>query len=387
MTDQPRKFTASDLIINRNSQKEKYRQRTGEEKKSVHWGQRKLLLSEIEFFTLYWNRNEIPNPLCVYAGAAPGTHISLLSLLFPEFKFHLYDPRNFNIQPNDKISIFNEYFTNEVALRYAGRNDVFFVSDIRTSSQFDLQKEFFIEYGINEFNEYGDPIGDEDIITRARTDAQVKNEDQIWGDHLMQQEWVVLMNPEHAYLKFRLPYALGGINRILEYLNGVVYWQMWQPATSTETRLKPIRGVNGQYEVTQWSILDYEEYCFYHNIVTREKNIYLNPFTEDLRPIDSPELLNDYDSTAEAFILKMYYEKRGSKNIYFDVVNLSRYITQTITANHPNPVSLGLLRAAPVKSVNIRAHNAYRKTKGLKPLRKITNYKHSNVNINSDWRR
>ncbi len=45
-----------------------YRRRKGEEKTVVHWGQRKLLLSEIEFLTLYGQEG---HPV-VYAGAAPG---------------------------------------------------------------------------------------------------------------------------------------------------------------------------------------------------------------------------------------------------------------------------------------------------------------------------
>ncbi len=42
--------------------------------KSVnHWGQRKLLLSEIEFLTLYSEKNDN----VIYAGAAPGTHTEM----------------------------------------------------------------------------------------------------------------------------------------------------------------------------------------------------------------------------------------------------------------------------------------------------------------------
>ena len=49
-----RTFTLKDLIINGESPREVYRQRTHENKRAVHWGQRKLLLSEIEFFVLHW---------------------------------------------------------------------------------------------------------------------------------------------------------------------------------------------------------------------------------------------------------------------------------------------------------------------------------------------
>ena len=57
-----------------------------------HWGQRKLLFSEIEFLTLYGHLAKT----VVYAGAAPGTHINYLSKeLFPEHKWVLVDPAPF----------------------------------------------------------------------------------------------------------------------------------------------------------------------------------------------------------------------------------------------------------------------------------------------------
>ncbi len=42
--------------------------------KNRHWGQLKLLLSEIEFLTPYYECNY----LVVYAGAAPGVHVPIL---------------------------------------------------------------------------------------------------------------------------------------------------------------------------------------------------------------------------------------------------------------------------------------------------------------------
>src|SRR5436853_6153729 len=109
-------FTIQDLSINNKSLRRKYERRTGDAKISIHWGQRKLLLNEIEFFTLYWDQKLIPKPLCVYAGAAPGIHITLLSQMFPAFTFHLYDPAEFKIKETPKIKIFNGLFTDDIAM-------------------------------------------------------------------------------------------------------------------------------------------------------------------------------------------------------------------------------------------------------------------------------
>jgi hypothetical protein len=70
-----------------------YRRRQKEPKSVCHWGQRKLLLSEVEFLTSAVG----PSPAhVVYAGAAPGTHLTLLAALFPLVRFTLVDPSPFS---------------------------------------------------------------------------------------------------------------------------------------------------------------------------------------------------------------------------------------------------------------------------------------------------
>ena len=56
-----------------------------------HFGQRKLLLSEIQFL------NKVSNEYILYAGSAPGNKSYLLSLLYPEKKFILVDPNEYKI--------------------------------------------------------------------------------------------------------------------------------------------------------------------------------------------------------------------------------------------------------------------------------------------------
>ena len=54
-----------------------YRRRRGEHKTVIHWGQRKLLLSEIEFLTVFRGSGD-----CVlFAGSSPGTHVAYLAKL------------------------------------------------------------------------------------------------------------------------------------------------------------------------------------------------------------------------------------------------------------------------------------------------------------------
>ena len=305
-------FSNTDLIINDSTLRTTYRQRTDDDKFAIHWGQLKLMLSEIEFLSIYWDINLIPNPTCVYAGAAPGIHITLLSQMFPKINFDLYDPADFKIKETPRIKIFNKKFDDDVATLYSNRNDVFFISDIRTADYKKIQQEALTRRGINKFEKNGKPIGPYLLIKEALAEAASINEDQIWSDMTMQEHWVHLINPAHALIKFRLPYPLNGEDIKVKYLKGIVYWQIWPPQTSTETRLKPVKNSQNVYESADWNIIEYEQWCFHHNTVDREQTFYINPFTGTNDPIDFPELLNDYDSVAHASILKLYFEKFGA---------------------------------------------------------------------------
>jgi len=345
----PRKFSFNDLVLTPDSPKIPYHRRSDESKKAIHWGQRKLLISEIEFFTLHWDRELIPSPICVYAGSAPGIHIPFLSSLFPDIEFHLYDPARFEIKETDKIKLFNQYFTDDVAKHYSGRNDIFFISDIRTSNNRAKFLDLLEKNGYNKFDRHGNPIGPRYVLDKLEREANILNEDQIWGDMNMQQQWVLLMNPEHALLKFRLPYSFDGSERKLKYLTGIVYWQVWPGPTSTEARLKPVKNSQGKYELGNWSNLEYEQWGFYHNTVEREQFFYLNPFFNNTDAIDYPELLNDYDSTAEAYILSLYATSQGlSENIevYQTVKMISSSITLALNVNKSvyNAISLSKKR-------------------------------------------
>lgn len=48
-----REFQHKDFFLSMNDPEIPYRRRKNEEKKSVAWGQRKLLLGEIQFLTLF----------------------------------------------------------------------------------------------------------------------------------------------------------------------------------------------------------------------------------------------------------------------------------------------------------------------------------------------
>ena len=275
--------------INDDSPRLKYTKPTPEiaYKPQVHWGQLKLMLSEVEFLTLVYKRYKEANdtrPIyIVYAGSAPGDHMPMLADMFPMMQFELYDPNEFKIKeiiPN--INTYTDkagWFTDEVAELWKDDSKyVCFISDIRTF-----------------------PANNETIIENM-TD---------------QRRWWDIMNPELSMFKFRLPWT----TEKTEYMEGDIYLQVYPPITSTETRL--IVKKDAKLKIYDHKI--YEEQCFYHNI-NRNKQ-FKNVLKLDLEIENKylPHMDMCYDCTAFIYIVNEYIK-------YFDSENLSneRVIEKTL---------------------------------------------------------
>jgi hypothetical protein len=254
-----------------NLKREKYYSRWGEIKNIIHWGQRKLLLTEIEFLTTYGNADQTcKKKYVIYVGGAPGTHIIYLSKLFPDVCFELYDPRVFDnrLLKNDKIKIHQQFFTDKTADEWKSVNhkdkDILFISDIRTAS--------------SEFSE-------------EKFEACVKD------DNIKQMNWYNIIKPIFTMFKFRLPY---NSDELTEYLDGEIYIQPYAPATSTETRL--IIGANAPLK--KYNNRIYEEQLCYFNKYERSLS-----YDNLLYVVDEKNgIKNNYDNSSEINILQKYLE-------------------------------------------------------------------------------
>jgi ubiquinone/menaquinone biosynthesis C-methylase UbiE len=197
---------------------------------SMHWGQRKLFLTEIMFFAMHGQ----PDTKIVYAGAAPGQHTEYLSNLFPTYHFDLVDPEKWNdkfveqypqlgqahkdfsdVVPQDyiispEITVWHGYFTDELAHRlgkaYANDN-VLFISDIRPT---EIEQSKSLE---------------------ERNAVVVENME-------MQKRWYNIINsylktPAWGMFKFKVNFDVPTTT----YLRGDVYYQPWAPLVSPELRL------------------------------------------------------------------------------------------------------------------------------------------------------
>jgi len=96
----------------------------------LHWGQRKLFLSELEFLTIYeTSLKKAGGSLVVYIGAAAGIHIVYLCKLFPDIKWHLYDPSPFDkkLYSEKNVKIYNQLFTKDDMNKYKKYTYTFYI--------------------------------------------------------------------------------------------------------------------------------------------------------------------------------------------------------------------------------------------------------------------
>lgn len=218
---------------------------------SIHWGQRKLLLTEVDFLTQFKKDNPKQNNYTfIYAGGAPGIHTPYLSDLFPEFNFILIDPSPFNIEENNKIKLINDYFTDDMAHKFSESYDnIIFCSDIRS---------------------FGNKT------------CQIEKQKCVDNDNISQLKWHHILNSKKSILKFRIPYNfnLKNINKFsnnYKYADGIVRFQPFARQRSGESRL--------------W--LDNKEtYTFYNDVIYENVYQYFNEYTRANCYICDPKLKN-----------------------------------------------------------------------------------------------
>lgn len=239
---------------------------------SFHLGQIKLLYSEILFLT----KCSKPNNKVLYVGSAEGYHIAFLADMFPELHFDLWDPGKFSVEPRKNITIYNKFFTDDIALKYKKQgHNILFMSDMRT-----------LEIGKFK-NEEDIHKADEIIIT----------------DMNNQMKWVQMIKPIYAYLKFRLPYE----KPTMEYLNGTIYLQPYSPF-STESRLL----TNNYDNLVTYDAVENDEKMAYFNTFIRPTTTY-DRWENVLEKYD---IKNNWDNNYALYILDYYL--RTIKNINDD---------------------------------------------------------------------
>lgn len=223
-----------------------------------HWGQRKLLLTEMEFLTKYAGEDKY---IVVYAGAAPGSHLNFLASLFPNLEFVLIDEKELLIQPAKNIRIRKEKFTNELARQYSGSSsNIIFICNIRTY--------------------------------RAQSDGQ----NDVKEDMQNQLDWYGSLKPQFALLNFRLPRQSGKTS----YLKGYQIIEPWTSKRPTECRLVVKKDAR---------MIDYNHQDFEDNLLRFQNSIRVMYYKHSMDDVDNEGLDHCYDCRAEIFIIQEYLTK------------------------------------------------------------------------------
>jgi len=276
-----------------------YHPRANQFKSVIHWGQRKLLMSEIEFLTICHQEHytcTLPTTV-VYAGAAPGTHIPVLATLFPNINFVLVDPAPFSFQASEGVTILQELFTDELAVELATKlkqtDQILFISDIRTA--------------------------DPSVHTLDESEERIRQDMQ------KQKRWHKMLGSVRSMLKFRLPWD----KCHSEYLDGTLHLPVWGPQTTTESRLITVK--DDPEKVTMYDHEKYESQMFFFNTVTRTA-LYTHS-------VKGQGMDRCYDCRAEVEILKNYilcaspWKPPTPAELDLDVAKMSEWISRLVSKN------------------------------------------------------
>jgi len=290
-----------DLVIPENIEYDDY-----EVQPRCYWGQKKLLMSEIQFLTRVAKTLKITNfkdYAVVYLGAAAGFHLPILYKMFPELIWLLYDPAPFsNVvheHPKGKsyVSTYNMFFTDET-LKHVKENcqnrKILFISDIRVDTEQTA------------------------VITDMRNQAN----------------WGIGLDADFMLLKFKLPYEdleqIPKNNKDLNfdkkkltnpsytcknkksmvYLNGDVYLQLYPPPYSNELRLFVEKKKN-KFKLGEYNYKNIRYKIDNYNNGTRIEFMCDEKICKDI-PLKLLNLIPGFDTSIECLmeykIFKDYYD-------------------------------------------------------------------------------
>ena len=324
---------------------------------SRHEGQRKLFLTELYFLTNY---GHLSNTV-VYPGAAHGYHIPLLSSLFPNHTFYLYDPSKFFdgiTRDTTKIQVFNKLFLEEDA-KDPKYKSALLISDIRSikrisEDDLDVEKSAYNIAKNLQFNSdlktrvikslsaekqaafnkiklgkvnlpkvkkflLDNLTGDEISEIHRSEEIRTVTEENVILDMDLQAEFINNMKPKKAMIKFRVPYGADEYCNthtkdgkcLYPFFEGDLLLQPYAPLSSTEMRLITSIGENKKFE---YDCKEIENKMFYLNAEIRNK----------LKEVDGVEMT--WDQRQECAIIEEFkiknptYAKWDIQNLLDNIV-------------------------------------------------------------------
>jgi hypothetical protein len=289
--------------------------------KSMHFGQRKLLLGEILYFTLCGSPNE---PVTViYAGAAPCEHIYILLDMFPNFNFILIDGASWNSdfvkqhpdlgrvledkdmaqllnpkkyviadrdRPGSRVTVYHGWFTDQLATtlgREHSDRKVLFLSDIR-------------DLNVN--------IKAQTMAERATLVEREMEQQRTWFELLQKEN----KEPQNVWcmLKFKPNFEIPKE----KYLDGWLFYQAYAPLLSPELRI-----ISNTTHLVQYNTKWLESHLAWFNTVLRNRSVWNKPGFND-----------NFDTMFEYDILRSYLEKFGGVHALKNIMKCMWNITKLL---------------------------------------------------------
>lgn len=273
-----------------------------------HWGQKKLLLSEIQFFTRVCkslNTKSLKDYAVIYIGSAAGNHLPILYNMFPDLIWLLYDPAPFSKEvmkhpTKDKsVFVYNMFFTDDtlahVRKNVQGRK-ILFISDIRVEPKEediikDMRNQAYWATELNaDFMLFKFRIPYENLQSIAKSNAQLKLDEKL------------LNNPKFSTDK----------DNHMVYLKGDVYLQIFPPPYSGELRLY-VEKNKGKYDLSEYDYNNIEKRLVNFNSYIRPLfNCYQDDEICRDMPLDYISMIPGFDTSIECLmeynVVKDYFE-------------------------------------------------------------------------------
>jgi cap2 methyltransferase len=265
--------------------------------RDLKWGQLKLMLSELQFMTMYAQ----PGCLVIYIGAGPGYHIGFLAELYPDCQFDLWDSVKFNIDnPPSNIKYYTRYFTDNDAKAYAQSDKkILVITDLRNL----------------------------DIRQHKKNNDYESMDTLVMDDMDMQAKWCQIMDPIAASLKFRLPYE-----KSYKYLDGIIYLQCFSQI-STESRLV----TNNYWNYVKYDVKQFDRMLAYHNAKNRCVKLDSSKWEKILT---KHKLHVSWDSKLAVRICMMYLRSINQPASVEDGINFFHKIVAYIGKGYPAKLNI-----------------------------------------------
>jgi len=327
-----------------------YQGKTNMYRPSLHIGQRKLAVEEVQFIVEALKINPALKYV-VYAGAAPSVHMGYVAALFAgRIKFLLVDPAEFKINldynaPVDTrvsyadspdglvewfagawcdIAVYQGIFTEQLA-RDCGKylRDYVFMSDIRTcSNDSAVPYDYDVIHNLaSQFVWLGDMAGKNSEDSASPSAYMLKYRAPYYymcelSEKMMAQGDPIFARAAALGIDFVADYRARRIN----YLAGEYYIQSWAGFTSSETRLCYF--APDIVTRAHISAAEYEDKMFYYNTILRVFRRYENKYS-------CPKIGFDHcaDCAREAFIWEEY---RAVVSAQVPVIKHVKYLTKAI---------------------------------------------------------